>query len=95
MCASVVIVGVVCAARWQLWRWRFGGCSCCRPFCVTLALPLPAPAPLLPQEVYVDGQNVVPDVWEVLDKIKDFSGEAAGAEVAGAEVAPRWRMPAP
>lgn len=28
----------------------------------------------VPQEVYVDGTNVVPDVWEVLDKIKDFSG---------------------
>lgn len=29
------------------------------------------------QEVYVDGTNVVPDVWEVLDKIKDFSGGCA------------------
>ncbi len=25
------------------------------------------------QKIFVDGKNVVPDVWEVLDKIKDFS----------------------
>jgi hypothetical protein len=30
----------------------------------------------LAQEVYVEGRNVVPDVWEVLDKIRDFSGES-------------------
>ena len=30
--------------------------------------------PLPASQVYVDGANVVPDVWEVLDKIKDFSG---------------------
>jgi glucose-6-phosphate isomerase len=25
------------------------------------------------EQIYCDGKNVVPDVWEVLDKIKDFT----------------------
>lgn len=25
------------------------------------------------KEIYSDGKNAVPEVWEVLDKIKDFS----------------------
>ena len=27
--------------------------------------------------MFVDGENVVPDVWDVLDKIRDFSGESS------------------
>jgi hypothetical protein len=30
------------------------------------------------QKILVDGRNVVPDVWDVLDKIKNFS-EKVGA----------------
>lgn len=30
------------------------------------------------QKVFVDGKDVMPDVWEVLDKIRSFSGELSG-----------------
>ena len=43
------------------------------PFYPSLLPPLLLPLPG-PQDVYVEGRNVVPDVWEVLDKIKDFTG---------------------
>ncbi|PSC67631.1 cytosolic phosphoglucose isomerase [Micractinium conductrix] len=36
------------------------------------------------EAVYVDGANVVPDVWEVLDKIKDFSERVRSGEWLGA-----------
>jgi len=34
--------------------------------------------------INVDGKNVVPDVWEVLDKIKDFSNKVRNGEWKGA-----------
>jgi hypothetical protein len=43
------------------------------PWVVLLSTCLSLPLPL--QEIYVEGKNVVPDVWEVLDKIKEFTGE--------------------
>ncbi|KAI3431268.1 hypothetical protein D9Q98_004329 [Chlorella vulgaris] len=36
------------------------------------------------EEVYVEGENVVPDVWSVLDKIKDFSDRVRDGEWLGA-----------
>lgn len=36
------------------------------------------------QEMLADGKNVVPDVWEVLDKIKDFSERVRNGEWKGA-----------
>jgi glucose-6-phosphate isomerase len=36
------------------------------------------------QEMIADGKNVVPDVWEVLDKIKDFSERVRSGEWKGA-----------
>ena len=39
----------------------------------------PPPPPPPPQEVYVEGEDVVPGVWEVLDKIKGFTGGWLGA----------------
>ncbi|PRW05792.1 cytosolic phosphoglucose isomerase isoform A [Chlorella sorokiniana] len=35
-------------------------------------------------EVFVDGKNVVPDVWDVLDKIRDFSERVRSGEWLGA-----------
>lgn len=35
------------------------------------------------QTVITDGKNVVPDVWEVLDKIKDFSNKVRSGEWKG------------
>lgn len=34
------------------------------------------------QKIMVDGRNVVPDVWEVLDKIKSFSDKVCTCERA-------------
>ena len=34
--------------------------------------------------IEADGRNVVPDVWEVLDKIKDFSKKVRSGEWVGA-----------
>ena len=36
------------------------------------------------QEMLADGKNVVPDVWKVLDKIKDFSERVRNGEWKGA-----------
>lgn len=36
------------------------------------------------QEIFVNGKNVVPDVWEVLDKIKSFSEKVRNGEWLGA-----------
>ena len=36
------------------------------------------------QEIMADGKNVVPDVWEVLDQIKDFSDRVRSGEWRGA-----------
>lgn len=35
------------------------------------------------QVIKVDGKNVVPDVWEVLDKIKTFSDKVRNGEWKG------------
>lgn len=40
--------------------------------------------------MYVEGKDVVPDVWEVLDKIRDFSGKLGTA----AAISP-WTLPCP
>ena len=37
-----------------------------------------------PQVITADGKNVVPDVWEVLDQIKEFSDRVRGGEWRGA-----------
>ncbi len=36
------------------------------------------------QEITADGKNVVPDVWEVLDQIKEFSDRVRSGEWRGA-----------
>lgn len=36
------------------------------------------------QEMLADGKNVVPEVWEVLDKIKDFSNRVRSGDWKGA-----------
>ena len=36
------------------------------------------------QEIYADGKNVVPEVWEVLDKIKGFTEKVRCGEWKGA-----------
>ena len=36
------------------------------------------------QQIYADGKNVVPDVWEVLDKIEDFTEKVRSGEWKGA-----------
>ncbi len=36
------------------------------------------------QTINADGKNVVPDVWEVLDKIKGFSEKVRNGEWKGA-----------
>ena len=36
------------------------------------------------QEIMADGKNVVPDVWEVLDQIKEFSDRVRSGEWRGA-----------
>eukprot|EP00955_Chlamydomonas_euryale_P040762 351801-Chlamydomonas_euryale.AAC.25 len=36
------------------------------------------------QQIYVNGQDVVPEVWEVLDKIKEFSDKVRCGEWTGA-----------
>ena len=36
------------------------------------------------QSIVVDGKDVVPGVWEVLDKIKDFSSKIRNGEWKGA-----------
>lgn len=41
-------------------------------------------------QVYVEGKDVVPDVWEVLDKIRDFSGGVGGRREKEASCA--WPM---
>ena len=38
----------------------------------------------------MDGQNVVPDVWEVLDKIRDFSGACADGQLAASQPLCCW-----
>lgn len=38
---------------------------------------------LIMQQIMVDGRNVVPDVWEVLDKIKRFSDAVRNGEWVG------------
>ncbi len=35
------------------------------------------------QKIIVDGRDVVPDVWEVLDKIKAFSDKVRNGEWVG------------
>eukprot|EP00983_Pelagomonas_calceolata_P069153 1150273-Pelagomonas_calceolata.AAC.1 len=35
------------------------------------------------QSIIVDGRDVVPDVWEVLEKIKDFSNKVRSGEWKG------------
>ncbi|CAD7697833.1 unnamed protein product [Ostreobium quekettii] len=35
------------------------------------------------QKIFVDGKDVVPDVWKVLDKIKDFSNKVRSGEWLG------------
>lgn len=49
-------------------------------------LPLDPPHPPLcpPQVIEVDGQNVVPVVWEVLEKIRAFSERVRSGEWRGA-----------
>lgn len=41
------------------------------------------PAPQT-QSILVDGRDVVPDVWEVLDRIRDFSTKVRNGEWKGA-----------
>ena len=36
------------------------------------------------QKIVVEGKDVVPEVWEVLDKIKDFSERVRSGEWKGA-----------
>lgn len=36
------------------------------------------------QEIVADGKNVVPDVWQVLDKIKNFTDRVRSGEWLGA-----------
>ncbi len=36
------------------------------------------------QSIMVDGRDVVPDVWEVLDRIRDFSNKVRSGEWKGA-----------
>jgi hypothetical protein len=42
-----------------------------------------APAVPAAQRIFVDGKDVVPDVWEVLDKIKSFSGGCTIIKITG------------
>ena len=44
----------------------------------------PDSAGIVLQKIVADGVDVVPDVWQVLDKIKDFSDKVRSGEWVGA-----------
>jgi len=59
-------------------------CSTCKPSCKLRPCdPTSPPPPPPPQVIMEGGRNVVPDVWEVLDKIKTFSDKVRSGEWKG------------
>ncbi len=61
------------AVRWWSSRRRRGPCS----------LDLARVRVRGVQKIFVDGKNVVPDVWDVLDKIKNFTDKVRNGEWKG------------
>ena len=55
----------------------------CTAASVPLQTCLPAPCPAPTQTIMVEGKNVVPDVWDVLDKIKGFTEKVRSGEWKG------------